>query len=334
MSDQRFALLELSTMAWASSALSVVAELGVADAFDGEERDVGDVAAAVGAQEDALHRILRTLTSFGIFRQTGDRRFALAPMGELLASDHPESMRNIVRMTGAPWHWQAWPGLEDSVRAGGPAFDHVHGTAFFPYLEANPRAAELFHAAMTEFQRLAHAAVLEAYDFAGIDTLTDVGGSHGDLLVAILNAHPRIRGVLFDQPSVIERAQAKLDGSPVRERIELVGGDFFAGVPEGSSAYLLSTIIHDWDDDEAATILAGCRRAMAPGGRVLLAERVVADDDRRDFAKLMDLEMMVLPGGRERTEREYARLFERAGLRLVRVHRSSTPMHVIEAQAS
>jgi hypothetical protein len=243
-------------------------------------------------------------------------------------------MRDIVRMMGAPWHWDAWKALDQVVRDGAPsAFERVQGQGLFDYLRDDDAARTLFHSAMEEFQHLNRQSVLEAYDFDAIGTLVDVGGSHGELLAAILLRHPDMRGVLFDLPDVVAEAGPVLERLGVADRVEVVGGNFFVDSPPTGDAYLLSTIIHDWDDREAAAILRRCVANMAPDARVLLAERVIPAGDEPSYGKLMDLEMMVLAGGRERTVAVFAARFEAVGLALSAVWRSSTPICVVEATA-
>lgn len=332
--DARARLLELSSIGWLASALHAVAELGVSDHVGDEPVPVEALAREVGCDPDRLYRVMRALASYGIFTESAPRRFAATTPSALLREDDADSMRDIVRMAGARWHTDAWGSLVETLRGGGSAFEHAHGVPFFDYLGEHDQARDLFHSAMSEFQQLNHRSVLEAYDFGGIRTLADVGGSHGELLAEILRRNPAMRGVLFDLPHVVAEAEPALRDNGVVDRVEVVGGDFFERLPPGADAYLLSTVIHDWDEAEATVILRRCREALPPSGRVLLAERVLPAGDTPFYGKLMDLEMMVLPGGRERTEDEFAELFASAGLELTQVCRSSTPMSVLEARAS
>jgi hypothetical protein len=218
-----------------------------------------------------------------------------------------------------------------SVRTGKAAWAEVHGDEVFPYFAANAEAAKIFDRAMTSLSNLAIKAVVDAYDFSDIETLVDVAGGHGRLLTSILHAHPSIKGVLFDQPHVLEGAKDSDQISAVGKRCELVGGDFFASVPAGADGYIMKHIIHDWDDERALKILRNIASVMKEDGRVMLVESVIAGSNEPDFGKLLDIEMLVSPGGKERTADEYEVLLARAGLRLTRIVPTKSPYSVIEA---
>ncbi|MFG1948302.1 methyltransferase [Nonomuraea sp. NPDC048826] len=307
--------------AWVASAVCAAAELGLADALAGGPRDSGQVARAVGAHPDALYRLLRALADLGVLRELDGRVFELTETGERLRRDHPESQRGFAVMLGSSWHRQAWSGFADSVRTGEPAFERAFGRPAFEHFRDHPEHGEVLNDAMTSASAAFVWPAVRDHDFTPYATVVDVGGGHGALLAAILAAHPGARGVLFDLPHVIEGAGGPLAEAGVADRCELVGGDFFASVPPGGDAYLMSNIIHDWGDDDAVRILANCRKAMNDGGRVLLCEAVIPDPPREPTAStLIDLEMLVIAGGaRQRTVSEFAGLFERAGLRLTGV---------------
>lgn len=303
-----------------SQAIYVVATLGIADLLKDGPLGIDELARATETHAATLHRVLRFLAGAGLFREVTPGRFALTPLGAGLRSDLPVSIRPMTRMLLDRSNWEPWSYLLHSVRTGETAFDHVHGLGRFDYLDRHPDAAATFNAAMTSNTGWSGTAITEAYDFSGIRRLVDVGGGHGLLLATVLRAHPSLRGVLFDRPEVVVGATAALEEAGVAERCEIVGGDFFAAVPPGGDAYILRQIIHDWDDAQAAAILANCRRAMREPGRLLVVERRIAPDYRQALPVLhLDLEMLVNVGGRERTDAEYSRLFAAAGFRLTTI---------------
>lgn len=324
---------ELATGAWVSQALGVAAELGVADVLAGGPRPVGEIAAEVGADASTLYRLLRALADRQVFTELDGQRFALTEVSEVLRSGVPGSMRAWAVMLARPFHQAAWSGLADSVRTGEPAFDRVHGRPAFDYLAANPEDGRVLNEAMTSASAGAIAPTVAAYDFGAYGKVVDVGGGQGALIAAILAAYPGVHGVLFDLPNVIADAGGPLEDAGVARRCDLVGGDFLTEVPSGGDAYVLSNILHDWDDDRAERILATCRAAMNPGGRLLLVEAVLPDGPAPNEAKWIDLEMLIMGSGRQRTEGEYRRLFGRTGFALTRVAPTPAPFDLVEAVA-
>lgn len=311
----------------ASQALYVAAKLGIADLLANGPKAVDELAISAGADAPSLYRVLRALASLGIFEEQDNKVFALTPTAEALRSDIQNSLRDVAVFWGEEWNWQVWGKILYSVRTGKSAWTQVHGEEVFDYFAKNQEAARTFDRAMTSFSSIATKAVLDAYDFSEIKTLVDIAGGHGRLLKGVLEQYPSMRGVLFDLPHVIESAQRS-------DRCEYVTGDFFVSVPTGADAYIMKHIIHDWDDDRALTILKNIRQAMNPEGRVLVVESVIADGNGQDFGKLLDIEMLVSPGGKERTAAEYEDLFKRAGLRLTRIVPTKSPYSVIEAVAA
>ena len=325
------ALLQMITGAWLTQAISVVATLGVADHLGDGSRTVEDLATRVGADAGALYRLLRALASVGVFTEVEPRAFGLTSMAECLRSDVPGSQRAFARLIGSDEWWRAWGELGHSVRTGQTAFEHVHGSPAFTYMGEHPGLGQLFQGAMTGFVSQTCAAVIAAYNFAPYTTVVDVGGGHGMLMGRILQASPQTKGVVFDLPQVAASANAILDELGVADRCECVGGDFFVSVPPGADAYLLTSIIHDWDDERSRAILENCREAMSPSGKVLLVEMVIPPGDTPFFGKILDLEMMVTPGGRERTADEFRALLSSAGLELTRIVPTESPSSIIEA---
>ena len=313
-----------------AQAVYVAAKLRVADSLVNGPKKIDQIAKEVGADESALYRILRALASFGVFTEENDRTFSLTPTAELLRSDVEGSLRDVAIFMGEDWHWNVFGQTLHSVKTGNAAWTRVHGTTVFPYLENNPEAGKIFDQAMSSFSTLACKAVISAYDFSSLNVLVDIAGGTGRLLTAILDATPELRGVLFDLPHVIARAKESEEMKKLASRCEVKSGDFFQAVPTGADGYILKHIIHDWYDAEAIKILTNIGKSMGTYGRVLLIESVVGEPNEPDFAKILDIEMLVSPGGKERTAAEYADLFRQSGLKLARIIPTRSPYSVIE----
>jgi ubiquinone/menaquinone biosynthesis C-methylase UbiE len=277
----------------------------------------------------SLFRVLRALASLGVFAEEPGRRFRLTPAAEVLRSETPGSKRALAIMMGEEY-FRAWGELLYSVRTGEPAFDRIFGQPLFAFLSQHPEQAAVFDKAMVGAHGRDTAAMLDAYDFSTFTSVADIGGGNGTTLCAVLGRHPHLRGTLFDLPGVIDRARAIVEASELSDRIRLVAGDFFQTAPNGADAYTLRHIIHDWDDERAIRILKNVRRAMEPGGRLLIVETVIPPGNEPCFAKLLDLTMLVAPGGQERTEDEYRTLLGRAGFGLARIVPTATHDSVIE----
>lgn len=282
-------------------------------------RSSAELAEMTGLHEPSLYRVLRALTMFGVVDEQPERRFVLGPLGPA-AAEYDD---------GFPWGVGAINELPRTVQAGTSGMELAHGMSFFEYLTQNPAAARNFDVAMALINDGEPEAVAESYDFAGVKTLVDVGGGNGTGLAVVLTRHPHLRGVLFDLPAVTEGAAPGL--AALGERCERVGGDFFESVPAGCDAYLLSHVIHDWEESRALAILRNCRDAMGPDGRLLLVETVIPSGGEPHPGKMLDVMMLSLTGGMERTEAEYAELLDRAGLRLTRVVPTRSAVSVIEA---
>jgi ubiquinone/menaquinone biosynthesis C-methylase UbiE len=316
----------------AAQSVYVAAKLGIADLLANGPRTVKELADETDTNASALYRVLRALSSMGIFSEGDDERFGLTPMAELLRSGVNGSLRDCAIFMGEDWHWEVWGKTLYSVRTGNPAWKEVHGQPVFPYFATNQKASKIFDDAMSSFTTLAAKAVVEAYDFSSVSTLIDIAGGHGRLLTGILAANPNMHGVLFDLPHVIAGARESINTGEFASRVEFATGDFFVAVPADADAYIMKHIIHDWDDAQALQILKNIGRAMKPDGRVLLVEAVIAERNKQDFGKLMDLEMLVSPGGKERTAKEYEDLFSRAGLTLTQIIPTNSPYSIIEAR--
>ncbi len=314
-----------------SQAIHVAATLGLADLIGDGRRSSADLAAATGSHEDALYRLLRALASVGIVHEDERRAFALTALGEGLRTDNPQSLSGWAAFVGRPYYWNAWAHLLDSVQSGENAFRALHATSVWEYRSQHPDESAIFDRAMTALTGDANRSLLEGYDFGRFATVVDVGGGQGALLASLLREHPTMHGVLFDQPHVVAGADGPLHDAGVADRCRVVGGSFFEGLPEGGDAYLLKSILHDWEDDQATTILRGCRRAMPANGVVLVVGRVLAPPNEGAEGKFSDLNMLVSPGGRERTLVEHSALFETAGLRLQDATSTRSDLTVIAA---
>jgi hypothetical protein len=279
----------------------------------------------------SLHRLMRTLASLGILAEQSEQRFALTGLGEALKTDAPGSARSTLIVIGSPWQQSGWDYLVYSVQTGKPGFDKAHGVAFFDYLAHHPEDASLFSETMVGLHNQEPPAVAAAYDFSIFETIVDVGGATGNMLAAILADHVTPRGILFDRPHVVKDAPALLGAKGVSDRVTIEPGDFFTSVPTGADAYLLSHIIHDWDEDQCLTILGHVRKAMNPAGRLLIVEMVLPPGDTAHPGKMLDMTMLVLLGGQERTESEYASLLSMAGFRLTQVVPTNSAASIVEA---
>lgn len=327
------AMMEMVSSAWAAQAITAAADLGIADALAGGPLTADELATAVDADADALGRLLRALIGRGVFRQRRDGRYELNPLADTLRGDSPVSVAGLARFVGAPQHREHWSHLTDAIRAGQAVVPALRGKPIFEYLADEPELADIFNDAMTSVSATAIAPVVAAYDFSRYGTIVDVGGGHGRLLAAIMDATPRARGILFDLPQVVAGAPAVLERHDIADRVRVVEGSFFDAVPEGGDAYVLKSVIHDWPDDDAVRILGNVRSAAEAGKHVLLVESVIPGHDREFPGKLTDLEMLVVAGARERTAAEYSRLMDRAGFRMTRVIETASPFSVVEATA-
>ena len=324
-------LMQILGGCFQSQAVYVAAKLGIADLLKDRPLPVVELARQTGTHERTLYRVLRCLASLGIFRETDGKVFELTAQAELLISDHPGSMRDAAIFLCEPWHWSVYGEMLYSVTTGKVAWERVHGKEVFPYFQEHPVEYEIFNRAMTSFSTNTLPAIVEAYTFTGVKKLADIAGGHGMLLSGFLKANPHLEGLLFDLPQVIEGAPALLEKEGVADRVELKTGDFFESVPGGADAYMMKFIIHDWDDDRALKILRNIHQALPSDGRLLLVEMVVPAGNEPHFSKIQDLEMLLSPGGLERTPDEYGDLLARAGFELRRIIPTKSPLSIVEA---
>jgi hypothetical protein len=314
-----------------SQAVYVAAKLGIADLLGERPQSASELAEATGAHAPSLYRLLRALASIGIFSEGAGGRFSLTPLAAPLAKDHPDSQWAFAVMMGEE-HFHVWGDLIFAIETGENAFERIYGMGVFEFLSENPEKGRVFDAAMTSIHGRETLPLLEAYDFAGIELLADVGGGNGSVLTAILKRYPSMRGILFDLPPVIERSRANLAAAGLAGRCALATGDFFQEVPGGADAYLLRHIIHDWDDEKAALILRNIHRAMQPHSRLLVLETILPPGNEPCGAKFLDLTMLLLPGGLERSGEDYRRLFASAGFRIARITPTRSGISVIEGE--
>lgn len=330
MAEPNRSLLELICGYWHTQAVYAVAQLRIADRLAAGPRTAEDLAAEAGVLPGPLYRLLRALASVGVFAEDERRCFRLTPMAEELI-DRPGSKYAVALMNGVE-HYRAWGDFLHSLQTGTPAFDHVYGQPCFDYLASHPEAAKVFDAAMTGYHGHETQAMLDAYDFTGIGTLVDVGGGNGTVLTTALRKHPTLKGILYDLANVVERARPNIEAKDLGGRCRAVAGSFFEAVPSGGDAYLMRHIIHDWTDAQCRTILGHIRKVIPASGRLLVIEMVLKPGNEPDLAKFLDLNMLALPGGQERTEAEYRALFASAGFTLTRIVPTPSPVSVLDAR--
>ncbi|MHA6793087.1 methyltransferase [Pseudonocardia bannensis] len=322
-------VLDLAMSGLVARALFTVTERGVPDLLASGPLGSAEIAGATGARPHAMHQVLRALAAAGYFRTDGSGRFALTVLGETLRTGHPSAARDLVLTMCGPSVSAALARFPESVDTGRPGVDLEFGEPFFDHLHSRPDEAASFNRMMISIHGTEPAAVAQAYDFSGVGHVVDVGGGIGTMLRTVLEANPGLRGTLFDLPSVLVQAREHL--ADLGGRCDLAGGSFFDGVPAGADAYLLSHIVHDWNIDACRTILGHCRDALAPGGRVLIVEMVLPEGDEPHPGKLLDLAMLALVGGQERTGEEYRELLAGVGLEMTRIVPTASAVSVIEA---
>jgi O-methyltransferase/methyltransferase family protein len=324
-------LIQMATAHWVSRIVFVAAKLGLADRLADGARSAEELAGPTATHAPSLYRLMRSLSNLRVLTETAERRFALTPLGEALKTGAPGSARASVLTIASDWWVRGFGELLYSVQTGKSGFEKSLGAPVFDWLAMHPEDASMFSETMIGFHGAEPPAVAASYDFSSVTTLVDVGGASGNLLATILGHYNGLRGILFDLPHVIRDAPALVETRGVADRVTIQAGSFFDSVPPGGDAYLLSHIIHDWNEEQCLTILANCRRAMHSRGRLLIVEMVLPEGDTPHPGKLLDLMMLVGPGGQERTEPEYVDLLGKAGLRLTQVVPTSSAVSVVEA---
>ena len=324
-------LIQMGTASWISRVVYAAARLGLADQLATGPKSAAELAGATQMHAPSLHRLMRTLAGLGILTERDAQRFALTPLGEALKTGAAGSARATLIAFGGQWFSRGWDEIVYCLETGKTGFEKAFGMPVFEYLAQHPEEASYFSEAMVGFHGAEPPAVAAAYDFSGFKIVVDVGGATGNMLAAILASHAGPRGVLFDRAHVVRDAPALLKARGVEERVKIEAGDFFQTVPAGGDAYLLSHIIHDWNEDQCLTILGHCRKVIRPDGRLLIVEMVLPGGDTPHPGKILDMVMLVVPGGQERTAAEYESLLGKAGFRLSRVVPTASAVSVVEA---
>lgn len=324
-------VIQMGTAHWLSKLIYTAAKLDLADKLADGPKSAAELAGPMGLHQPSLHRFMRSLAGFGILTSAGEGRFGLTPLGEALKTGAPGSARSTILTFGGPTIVKAFDQIDHSLKTGETGFEAEFGMPMFDYLAEHPDEASMFSESMVGFHGGETPAVAAAYDFSQFETIIDIGGATGNMLAAVLNRHSGPRGILYDMPHVVRDAPALLEAAGVSDRVTLESGSFFERVPAGGDAYILSHIVHDWNEDQCLTILGNVRKAMKPDGKVLIVEFVLPEDDTPHLGKLADMVMLVIPGGQERTPTEYDELLGKAGFKMNRVVPTDSPVSVVEA---
>lgn len=322
-------VMQLLTGPYIAGAVSCLAQMGIPDLVEAGPKSAKELASQIGADPEALHRLMRATASVGVLSEGPDGKFSETPMSAVLRSNGKPSLRALAMMGGREWHGRGWSRLEYCVRTGKQALEQIYGAPIFEYFKQHPDEAQIFNDAMTSISTGDSPAVVGAYSFEGIHSIVDVGGGHGLLLATILERNPQMKGTLYDAPHVIEGAK---NGplKQVMERCTLTSGDMFSSVPAGADAYIMKHIIHDWPDELCIKILKGCRKGVNPGGKLLVVDDVIQPGNDFYAGKFLDLQMLIFPGGKERTEKQFRDLFAAGGWKLIRVVPTVTPICIVE----
>ena len=324
-------MLQIISGFWISRGVYVIAKLGIPDLLKSRPKTADELAAATNMHAPSLFRVLRALASVGVLSVEGTH-FGLTPLSEILVTDAPGSLRWFAMSELGQEHYPAWGNLMHSVKTGEIAFDNFFGMDIWKYFSENPEDAAVFNNSMSNVTAATNEVITSLYDFSGFNKLVDVGGGHGGLITLLLKSNPNLKGVLFDAPEVIEGARPKVEAAGLADRCETMGGDFFREVPGGGDAYIMKWIIHDWDDRKSNMILRNIRNQISPNGRLIVVDCVVPETNEPHFSKFIDMNMLVMTGGKERTEKEFQELLSAAGFRLLRVIQTGMPTSIVEAE--
>lgn len=318
---------------WSSRAVWAAAKLGLADLMAVGPQSAAALAEATGAHAPSVYRLMRALCGLGVFHEDEQGRFSLTPVSQLMRTDSPQTMRSTLISELGEVHYPAWGGIMHSLRTGQRAFDHVFGADVWTYFQEHKEVGETFHQNMMNLTRALDQAILGAYDFSPFTKVLDVGGGHGGLVSAILRKHPTVRGVVFDVPNVAAGAKEFLASANLADRCDVTSGDFFQAIPvTGADACTMKFILHDWTDEQSLTILRNLHRALPAGATLLLLETVIPQRNEHSFGNFMDLNMLVMTGGRERTADEYRQLLKQAGFEFQRVVPTESLLGIVEAK--
>ena len=322
-------ILEILNGAHVAGAVSCLAQLGIPDLLENGPKSAEELASQIGAQSAALYRLMRATACVGVLAEDSDGKFSQTPMSAVLCSEAQPSLRGLAIMGGREWHGRGWSYLEYCVKTGKQAVDKIYGMPIFEFFSKNPEEAKIFDNAMMGLSAIDGPAVADAYDFDGIHTIVDVGGGSGLLLATLLEKNPHLTGTLYEMPHVLARAE---NGAlkPFMHRCNLASGDMFSSVPAGVDAYIMKHIIHDWPDDACIKILKSCRQGVNSGGKLLIVDCVIEPGDHFSPGKFLDLQMLIFPGGRERTEAQFRPLLAAAGWKLSRVIPTAAQDSIVE----
>jgi hypothetical protein len=324
-------VFQMITNFWASQCLFAVTKLNIADAVSTEPKHIDAIAAETNTNAAALYRVMRALASTGVFEEKEQKQFVHTDVSRMLRSDLPETMKYLVLAELGSEHYRGWGNLIHSVKTGEIAFNDVAKENVWQYYQKHPEDGSNFMKAMTGLSENFNLAVVPSYDWSSFSTIIDVGGGNGSLLAGILNANKNAKGILFDEPYVVEKASELLKQRGVEDRVEIIGGNFFETVPPNGDAYLLKFILHDWNDEQSLVILKNIASAMNNTAKLLIVEGVLLTGNELQLGKLLDINMLVMTGGMERTEEQYRQLLNAAGLTLIKVYTTPSPMNIIEA---
>jgi ubiquinone/menaquinone biosynthesis C-methylase UbiE len=326
------AMLQIISGFWISRAVFVIAKLGIPDLLTTGAKTAEEIAAATETHAPSLFRVLRALVSVHVLQSDNENRFGNTPLSETLITDAAGSLRWFTISELGQEHYPAWGNLMHSVRTGEIAFDNFYGADIWAYFKNHPEEAAVFNNSMSGMTAAVNQTLRSLYDFSKFNTVVDIGGGHGGLITEILQSNPSAKGILFDSPEVISGAKLRLTSAGIGDRCEAVAGDFFKAVPSGGDAYVLKWIIHDWNDEQATTILKNCRKQMGPDGRLIIVDCVVPETDEPHFSKFIDLNMLVMTGGKERSATEFQQLLMASGFNVLQVIPTDLPTSIVEAQ--
>jgi hypothetical protein len=324
-----FGILQIVNGAYVAGAVSCLAQFGIPDLVENGAQSAEELAVQIGAQPEALYRLMRATACVGILAEGSDRKFSQTPMSAVLRTNAQPSLRGLAIMTGREWHERGWSKLEYCVRTGKQAIDEIYGMTIFDYLKHNSEESRIFDDAMTGLSSIDGPAVADAYNFAGIQNIVDVAGGRGLLLATLLERNTHLKGTLYEVPHVLEGAKTGAL-SAYMDRCTLTSGDMFSSVPAGADAYIMKHIIHDWPDDACIKILKACRQGVNQGGKLLVVDSVIQPGNDFSPGKFLDLQMLIFPGGRERTEPEFRQLLEASGWKLSRIISTAAGDSIVE----
>lgn len=325
-------ILQIVNGAYVAGAVSCLAQLGIPDLLENGAKSADELAVQTGTQPNALYRLMRATACVGVLAEGSDKKFSQTPMSAVLCTNAHPSLRGLAIMTGREWHQRGWSRLEYCVRTGKQALDEIYGMNIFEYLKHNPEESRIFDNAMTGLSSIDGPAVADAYNFAGVQSIVDVAGGHGRLLATLLARNPHLKGTLYEVPHVLEGAKTGAL-KPYMDRCTLASGDMFSSVPAGGDAYIMKHIVHDWPDDACVKLLKACRQGVNPGGKLLVVDCVIQPGNSFSPGKFLDLQMLIFPSGRERTELEFSKLLEASGWKLSRIIPTAAGDSIVEGVA-